>query len=106
MQFQFNSDNQVNCSAEEAERIEELVRGRLEHVADRLTRVEVHVGDVNGPRGGDDIRCLVELRPTGMQPISATHEAASAPAAAAQATDKALSTYRRQIGKKTSRKGH
>lgn len=64
MQFQFNSDNSVQCSAADAERIEELVRGRLQHVSDRLTRVEVHVSDFNGPRGGPDIRCLVELRPT------------------------------------------
>lgn len=106
MQFQFNSDNQTRCGAEDGERIEEMVRSKLDHVADRLTRVEVHVGDVNGPRGGDDIRCLVELRPEGMQPISASHEAASAQTAAVQATEKALSTYRRQVGRKTNRKGH
>lgn len=105
MQFQFNSDNSVDAGAADAGKIEDVVRGRLEHVADRLTRVEVHVGDVNGPRG-DDIRCMVELRPEGMQPISASHEAASAEAAAAQAADKALTAFQRQIGKMTSRKGH
>lgn len=106
MQFQFNSDKQVRGDAELAGQMEALVRGRLEHVSDRLSRVEVHVGDVNGPRGGDDVRCAVELRPAGMQPISATDEAASVEAAVASATDKALKSYDRQVGKKTTRKGH
>lgn len=106
MQFQFNSDNRISADAETAERVEALVRDRLNHVADRLTRVEVHVGDVNGPRGGNDIKCAVELRPNGMKPISATDEASTIEAAIASATDKALSTYDRQIGKQTTRKGH
>ncbi len=106
MQFQLNSHNRVSGDAETADQIEALVRGRLEHVSDRLSRVEVHVGDVNGPRGGDDIRCAVELRPSGMQPISATDEAGSVQAAVVSATDKALSAFNRQVGKQTTRKGH
>lgn len=106
MQFQFNSDNRTHAGAETAESVETLVRDRLGHVTERLSRVEVHVGDVNGPRGGDGIRCAVELRPNGMQPISATDEAADVKAAVASATDKALTALNRQIGKQTSRKGH
>lgn len=106
MQFQFNSDNRISGHEGVAEQIETLVRGRLDRVSDRLTRVEVHVGDVNGPRGGNDIRCAVELRPNGMKPISGTDEASSIEAAVASATDKALSAFDRQIGKQTTRKGH
>jgi hypothetical protein len=106
MIFQFNSDNRIPADATAADRVEAIVRGRLGHVSDRLSRVEVHVGDVNGPRGGDDIKCAVELRPNGMKPISATDEAASVEAAVASATDKALSAYDRLVGKQTTRKGH
>lgn len=106
MQFQFNSDNRISGDVAMAGRVEALVRGRLDRVSDRLTRVEIHVGDINGPRQGNDIRCSVELRPEGMKPVSATDEAASIEAAAASATDKALSAFDRQIGKQTSRKGH
>ena len=106
MQFQFNSDNRVTGDAAVADRIERLVRLRLDHVSARMTRVEVHVGDVNGPRGGNDIRGSVELRPNGMRPIAATDEASSVEAAVASATDKARSAFDRQIGKRTSRKGH
>lgn len=106
MQFQFNSDNRIDGDAAVAEQVETLVRGRLERVSDRLTRVEIHVGDVNGPKGGNDIRCAVELRPTGMKPVSATDEAPSIETAVASATDKALSAFDRQVGKLTTRKGH
>ena len=106
MQFQFNSDSQIAGTSEIAGEMESLVRGRLDHVTDRLTRVEVHVGDVNGPRGGDDVKCVVELRPTGMQPVSGTDQAGSIEAAVQSATDKALTSFRRQIGKRTTRKGH
>jgi hypothetical protein len=106
MRFQFNSDNRISGDAAVAERVETLVRGRLDRVSGRLTRVEVHVGDINGPRQGNDIRCAVELRPEGMKPLSATDEAASIEAAVAAATDKALAAFDRQIGKQTTRKGH
>ena len=106
MQFQFNSDNQIDGDTQMAKQIEEIVRSRLSRVVDRLTRVEVHVGDVNGPRGGDDKRCAIEIRPMGMQPISATDEGGSVEAAAAGAADKVLSALDRQVGKRTDRKGH
>ena len=106
MIFQFNSDNQTPADSGVADQMETLVRARLEHVSDRLSRVEVHVGDVNGPRGGSDIRCAIELRPEGMQPISASDEAPNIEAAVASATDKALTAFNRQVGKQTSRKGH
>lgn len=106
MQFQFNSDNQTNGDSNMATRVEEITRSRLGRIEDRLTRVEVHVGDVNGPRGGDDKKCAVEARPAGMSPISATDQAASIEAAVVGATDKVLAAYDRQIGKRTDRKGH
>lgn len=50
------------------------IRGEIEseigRFAERITRVEVHLGDQNGPRGGpDDKRCMMEARPAGSQPV-------------------------------------
>jgi len=107
VQFQFNSDNQTSGDSDMAARVEEIIRARLARIEDRLTRVEVHVGDVNGPRGGGgDKRCAVEVRPAGMAPISASDQAASIEAAVAGAADKVLTAFDRQVGKLTDRKSH
>lgn len=107
MQFLFNSDNQIPLSSETSERVEALVERRLARISDRLTRVEVHVSDVDGPRsGGDDKKCAIELRPNGMRPITVTDRASSVERAVTAAADKALKAFDRQIGKATTRKGH
>jgi ribosome-associated translation inhibitor RaiA len=45
------------------------------HFLDRLTRIEVHVGDGNGGKHGKaDKRCVLEARPRGMDPIAVTED--------------------------------
>ncbi len=39
------------------------------HGRDLISRVVVHLADVNGPRGGVDKRCGLELRLKGAQPL-------------------------------------
>jgi hypothetical protein len=107
MQFMFNSDNQIDGDTGMAEHVEGMVRTKLSRVEERLTRVEVHVRDVDGPRSGaNDKRAIVELRPAGLAPISGSDEADTIDAAVSRATDKALTAFDRQIGKMTTRKGH
>lgn len=107
MQFLFNSDNQIDGDTDMAERVEGMVRTKLSRIEERLTRVEVHVRDVDGPRSGaNDKRAMVELRPAGLSPISGSEEAGTIEAAVARAADKALAAFDRQIGKMTTRKGH
>ncbi len=107
MQFQFNSDNQIDGDRAMAAQVEGITRARLGRIEDRLTRVEVHVGDVSGPgNSGKDKRCVIEARPAGMPPITATEHADSIVAAVASAADKVLAAYQRQVGKQTDRKGH
>lgn len=53
------------------ERIRETLTSTLSHVSDRLTRIEVHLGDENAQKaGGGDKRCLLEARPKGLDPIA------------------------------------
>ncbi|PXA98508.1 hypothetical protein DMC47_08205 [Nostoc sp. 3335mG] len=106
MRFQFNSDNQTPGNAEMAARIQDLTLRRLDRISSHLTRIEVHVGDINGPRGGIDKRCSIEVRPAGMPPVSAVDQADSIDAAVSGATGKVLAAFDRQIGKRTTRKGH
>ncbi|MGZ8156675.1 MAG: HPF/RaiA family ribosome-associated protein, partial [Burkholderiales bacterium] len=61
MQIQINSDHHITGSPQLAGRVQTLVRGALERYSDRITRVEVHLNDLNGVKGGgSDKRCLME----------------------------------------------
>lgn len=76
MQIQINSDHHVSASPRVATRIQELVRGALERYSDRITRVEVHLNDLNSDKGGNnDKRCLMEARLAGIGPVDVKHEA-------------------------------
>jgi len=56
--------------------IERTLEHQLQHHAERLTRVEVHLKDLNsGKKHGVDKHCLIEARPRGMDPVAAGHDA-------------------------------
>ncbi len=82
MRVQVNSDNTVSVDV----RVKQFVKGEVERIlenfADRVTRVEVHLSDVNKSKSGPgDKRCVVEVRPAGAKPLS-THATADAVPAA------------------------
>lgn len=64
-----------------------------------VPRARVHLDDVNGPRGGIDKRCVVELRASGGEQVvvtSTSHDWRSAlDAALARATQALLRQWRR-----------
>jgi ribosome-associated translation inhibitor RaiA len=100
MQFQFNTDSSVMGTADVADRIEAHLRQRLARFADRLTRLEVHVSDVNGRKAGaDDKHCTIEARPRGGRPISVTGKAADVDAAARIAASTLVERLDRVFGK-------
>ena len=78
MHVQVNTDRHVVGSDDLQLQVEQVVESALGRFGERVTRVEVHLNDVNGKKSGDDdIRCMMEARLGGMQPVAATHEAAS-----------------------------
>jgi len=86
---------------------ESTVRSRLSRFEGRLTRVEVHLGDLNSAhKDGDDKSCMIEARPAGMGPVSASDQRATHEMAAAGALDKIVVALERAFGKQTDRKGH
>ncbi|MDX2381349.1 MAG: HPF/RaiA family ribosome-associated protein [Acidimicrobiia bacterium] len=74
MKIQVNTDHNVDGSEALVLLVEAEVQSALERFEDRLTRVEVHLGDESGEKDGSgaDKRCLLEARPTGMQPVVVT----------------------------------
>ncbi len=88
MQIQVNTDHNINGDERVAEVCQQIVTEALAPIARRLTRVEVHIKDTRGPKGGEDIRATVEARPEGLRPYAAHHDAAEIPVAVRQAAKK------------------
>lgn len=78
MQIQLNTGNSIVGSSALRDQVQQAINQELRHVADAVTRVEVHLDDINGAKSGeDDKRCMLEARITGMKPLSVEHRAAS-----------------------------
>ena len=107
MFIQINTDNQISSDSERDARLEEQIRQRLARFEDRITDVEVHVSDVNGPRGGAaDLRCTLEARVNGLQPIAVHDNGSDVDRAIMGDAKKAARALDHQLGKISDRKGH
>ncbi|MDG6078921.1 HPF/RaiA family ribosome-associated protein [Erythrobacter litoralis] len=100
MQVQFNSDSSVMGTENVATRIEASVREKIARFEDRLTRLEIHVRDENGAKGGaDDKACTLEARPSGGKPIGVTAHASTVDDAARKAAGTMAQRLERHFGK-------
>ncbi|MBW8353717.1 MAG: HPF/RaiA family ribosome-associated protein [Pseudomonas sp.] len=100
MQIQVHSDNHIQSSLRLEEWVRSTVESTLERYEEDLTRVVVHLRDENGGKSGpDDMRCQLEARPKGHQPISVTHKADTLEQAIDGATIKLESALEHMFGK-------
>jgi hypothetical protein len=105
--IQINTDNQVESDAERDARIEEQIRQRLARFEGRITDIEIHVSDINGPRGGaSDLRCTLEARVNGVAPVAVADHGATVDRAILGAAKKAARALDHQLGKLADNKGH
>jgi ribosome-associated translation inhibitor RaiA len=96
---QISTDNQIKSDAGANSRLEARIRSKLKRFERRLTRVEVHVADVNGPKGGGDKRVTLEARVNGHEPVAVHAEADRVDNAVALAADKAARALDHALGK-------
>jgi ribosome-associated translation inhibitor RaiA len=76
MLIQVHTDPNITSSPELTAQVEALVNSVVGRVADRVSRVQVHLGDENSSKGGsNDKRCTMEARLDGRPPIAVTHQA-------------------------------
>jgi ribosome-associated translation inhibitor RaiA len=100
MQVLVNSDHHITGTESVTGRVEGIVHDALDHFGERITRVEVHLNDVNGAKLGDrDKRCMMEARLAGLKPIAVSHQAATLLEAIEAAADKLERAIDRVIGK-------
>jgi ribosome-associated translation inhibitor RaiA len=106
MQVQVSTDNNINGSAGLIENVEAELTETLGRFGNQITRVEVHLRDVNGPKAtGDDKSCLMEARLSGRQPLVVSHDASTVRQAIEGASEKLERALDHQLGKLSDRKG-
>lgn len=100
MQIQVNTDHNIEGAEALSAHVRGVVADVLDHFSDQITRVEVHLGDENGAKSGqDDMRCMLEARLEGRPPVAVTHHAATLH----MAIDGAAEKLARMIGGKLGR---
>ena len=66
MQINIQTDSTIANNAGLNEHVQSVLESALSRFRDNITRIEVHLSDTNGPKGGaDDIRCVMEARVAG-----------------------------------------
>ncbi|WP_339872058.1 hypothetical protein [uncultured Brevundimonas sp.] len=107
MQIQINTANNIDGREALVAAVEADVRAGLSRFGDRLTRIELHIGDESGgPSGGGDTRCMIEARPQGQDPMTVTDHAATPDLAVSGALRKMTTALDRVFGKQDDKRGH
>jgi hypothetical protein len=107
MHVQFNTDHNIDGHARLQQYANDAIADTLGRFAERITRVEVHLSDVNSAtKGGkDDHRCLLEARLANLNPVSVSHLAPTREEALDGALDKLERLIDSTLGKIFDPKG-
>jgi len=106
MKVLINSDNQISNSQVLTEFTQGEVDRALGRFEDRLTRVEVYLSDLNGPKEGPlaDKRCLIEVRSAGRDPMVASDDAETVTEAISGAANKMKRKLESAFGRENERR--
>ena len=106
MQILINSDHHIKGGESANETVESIVHAAVDRFADRITRIEVHLSDTNGPKHGDrSKRCVMEARVGGLRPLATSHEAPNLLAAVEGAADKLKRALEHAVGRRDNLPG-
>ena len=101
MQIQMSTDGNIEGHEALATQVSSVIESALSRFSDHITRVEVHLSDENSEKkdGNDDMRCMMEARLEGRQPIAVTHQAATLDQAVDGAADKLSKLIESTLGR-------
>jgi hypothetical protein len=100
MQVRTNTDRHIKGDEGLSAHVESVVSGALGRFTSQTTRVEVHLSDENGARGGaDNIRCMMEARLQGRPPTVVRHQAGSVKEAVEGAAGKLARAIESALGR-------
>jgi ribosome-associated translation inhibitor RaiA len=95
-----NTDNNVSGKEDVTTGFSDTIEQTLERFKERITRIEVHLGDENGDKfGTKDKRCMLEARVKGLDPVTVTHKAENLDMAVTGAAEKLKRSLESTFGK-------
>ena len=108
MQIQINTGHNIKIHEAFAAEVSGIVESALSRFSDDITRVEVHLGDENGDKkvGHEAMRCMLEARIKGRQPIAVTSHASTLDEAVNGAADKLARLIEHTIGRQDAQQNH
>ncbi|MEO9078719.1 MAG: HPF/RaiA family ribosome-associated protein [Rhodanobacter sp.] len=75
MKIQLNTDSHIQGNEAMEMTVQNIVTQHLERFFPHLTRVEVHLADANGSKGGaEDKHCAIEARISSGNAVGVTHD--------------------------------
>jgi ribosomal subunit interface protein len=87
----------LELTSELIEYVKRRISFALEYRFDTIKRVVVTVSDVNGPKGGEDMRCQVIIKLDGQNDIVVDNKSAHLRTAIDKAADKASKTVTKRL---------
>jgi ribosome-associated translation inhibitor RaiA len=90
MQVQIQTDHNIEGHEALADQVRGVVEDALSEFSDRVTSVDVHLSNQNSEQedGNDSLRCMIEARLEGRQPIAVSYQSATLNQAIDGAADK------------------
>ena len=104
MIVQVHANPDVEAGEQLRAEVESLVASVVGRFAERISRVQVHLGDENSSakRGSNDKRCMMEARIDGAAPVAVTETAPTIAQALNGAADKLERTLDSRLGRKAN----
>lgn len=100
MKVQLNTDKNIKADERLREHVQGVIEGSLDRFGEQVTRVEVHLADVNAhKRSQRDKRCTMEARLRGRRPTAVTHHADTVRDAIDGAADKLVRALENELGR-------
>ncbi|HQV37463.1 MAG: HPF/RaiA family ribosome-associated protein [Flavobacteriales bacterium] len=104
LQILIRTDKNIESSAGLEEHVRNNVNKAMAHFDERLTRVEVHLRDVNGDKFGErDHECMMEARLRGLKPLAVTHADSNLHQAIAGAAERLRNAVANLVGRMEAR---
>lgn len=100
MIIQYNTDKTINGDEKHQDFFNSQIADELKIYEPNITRIEVHLSDKNGKKGGlNDIECILEARLKGRKPIAVSNQADNTKFAVSGAIDKLKASLGTIIGR-------